>query len=100
MKAIKIPNSALLDVLGRPVAINSQDLHRTPAAPRPPKLTQIDKNSTNNLINGTGNGLGPTPAPPPVDPEDLTVIGKYMIFLYTLSLININVQLCKCFEND
>ncbi|CAF1123494.1 unnamed protein product [Adineta ricciae] len=76
MKAIKVPNTALLDVLGRPVAINSHDLHRTPAAPRPPKPAQIDKNLTNNLFDVTGNGLVPTPAPPPVDPEDLTVIGE------------------------
>ena len=33
MKAIKIPNAALLDVFGRPVAINSNDPHRPSLTP-------------------------------------------------------------------
>ncbi len=58
MKAIKIPNTALLDVFGRPVATNSQDFHRLSYA------HHLEKNSGNNHYephskssNATASGI-------------------------------------------
>ena len=44
MKAIKIPNAALLDVFGRPVAVNSHDLQRPSVITNPSYTGQVDNN--------------------------------------------------------
>jgi hypothetical protein len=48
MKAIQIPNAALLDVFGRPVAVNSHDLQRSSIIPNQSYTGQVDKNLLNN----------------------------------------------------
>lgn len=48
MKAIKIPNATLLDVFGRPVAVNSHDLQRPSIITNPSYTGQVDKNASNN----------------------------------------------------
>ncbi|UJR35317.1 hypothetical protein I4U23_028078 [Adineta vaga] len=78
MKAIKIPNTALLDVFGRTVAVNSHDLHRPPAVSRPSNIGQLDRNLTNNAsdTNHKNGSSIPAPLSPLEDPEQLTVIGE------------------------
>ncbi|CAF3551992.1 unnamed protein product [Adineta steineri] len=77
MKAIKIPNSALLDVFGRPVAINSHDLHRPSVTVRPSHTGPVDKSSSNNqneVDKKSATGLASISTPE--NPERLTVIGE------------------------
>ncbi len=72
MKAIKIPNTALLDVFGRPVATNSQDFHR---------LSHVDnlyKNLTNNHYEVNSKGSNATASGITLDnTNQLTVIGLF-----------------------
>jgi hypothetical protein len=76
MKAIKIPNTALLDVFGRPVAVNSHDLHRPSLIPNPSYTGQVDKNSPNNHYEAhTKLSTATSSTPKPDNPERLTVIG-------------------------
>ena len=80
MKAIKIPNAALLDVFGRPVSINSSDPHR------PSLTTCISRAGYNELevpLNQNGgsakNSLTPVVVPPKVDSDSrLSVIGEFL----------------------
>ncbi len=74
MKAIKIPNTALLDVFGRPVSINSQDFHRLS------RTDYLEKNIANNhselngqIPNGTVTNITPDNA------QQLTVIGWLLL---------------------
>ncbi|CAF4008329.1 unnamed protein product, partial [Adineta steineri] len=67
MKAIKIPNTALLDVFGRPVALNSHDFHRVS------HVDPIEKNhngSNGKDPNAIGIGIAPN------NTNQLTVIGE------------------------
>lgn len=76
MKAIKIPNTALLDVFGRPVAINSHDLHRPSIIPNASYTGQNDKNLTNNHYEvHAKNSTATNSIPKPEHTEKLTVIG-------------------------
>ncbi|CAF3351949.1 unnamed protein product [Rotaria sp. Silwood1] len=71
MKAIKIPNTALLDVFGRPISINSKDFHRLSHS------GHFDKNSISNHNEPNSKGLNPTgPNIKPNDAHRLTVIGE------------------------
>ncbi|UJR10551.1 hypothetical protein I4U23_014751 [Adineta vaga] len=72
MKAIKIPNTALLDVFGRPVTINSQDFHRLSRAEHYEKLSMTNHNDTKNK-DITTNGVNPIPN---INTTQLTVIGE------------------------
>jgi hypothetical protein len=67
MKAIKIPNTALLDVFGRPVAINSEDFHRASFA------DHFSKNLANDHYEA--NSKTSTPGIKPDNTHLLTVIG-------------------------
>jgi hypothetical protein len=76
MKAIKIPNAALLDVFGRPVAINSHDLQRPSIIPNPSYTGEVNKNSSNNhydVHNKSSTATGSMSKPEHT--ERLTVIG-------------------------
>lgn len=76
MKAIKIPNTALLDVFGRPVAINSHDLRRPSGIPNPAFTGQVDKNSSNNHYEVHPKHSTATNSILKIDhSEQLTVIG-------------------------
>jgi len=76
MKAIKIPNAALLDVFGRPVAINSHDLQRPSVIPNPSYTGQVDKNSSNNHNEvHNKNSTATVPSHKTDHAERLTVIG-------------------------
>jgi len=55
MKAIKIPNTALLDVFGRPVATNSHDFHRLSYTDKHFENNHYEPNSKNS--NATGSGI-------------------------------------------
>ena len=71
MKAIRLPNSALLDVFGRPVAINSHDFHR------PSYFEQFDKPAANNHYDaGSKTSNGTNPALKPDSNHRLAVIGE------------------------
>ena len=75
MKAIKIPNSALLDVFGRPVALNNHDLRRPSGLP-------TDKNSVNNHSDvHKKSSTATTSASKSDHSEQLTVIGKSNVLL-------------------
>jgi len=68
IKAIKIPNTALLDVFGRPVATNSHDFHR---------LSQTDYHLTNNHYEPNNKGSNATGPGLKIDQSrQLTVIGR------------------------
>jgi len=76
MKAIKIPNAALLDAFGRPVAINNHDLQRPSIITNPFHTGEVDKNSSNNhydVHNKSSTATGSTSKPEHT--EQLTVIG-------------------------
>ena len=66
MKAIRIPSAALLDVFGRPVAVNSHDLQRASIIHNPTFSGINEKNSSNNHQSHSKIELK----------EQLTVIGK------------------------
>ena len=69
MKAIKIPNAALLDVFGRPVAIDTHDLQRASVIHSPSFTGSNDKNRPNGVANHQSHSK--------TEPkEQLTVIGK------------------------
>ncbi|CAF1007928.1 unnamed protein product [Adineta ricciae] len=72
MKAIKIPNTALLDVFGRPVSINSQDFHRLSRADYYEKISMSNHNDTKTKDSNV-NGVNPLPNP---TTNRLTVIGE------------------------
>lgn len=77
MKGIRIPNAALLDVYGRPAAVNNHDLHRASLMVHPPRIVHPEKNGTNNQHDA--NHKNPTAAnvSTKVDTsERLSVIGK------------------------
>jgi hypothetical protein len=77
MKAIKIPNSALLDVFGRPVAINCLDLPRPSITPTPSSIGQLDKNSPNNhYVASNKNSTATATVPKLENAERLSVIGE------------------------
>jgi len=77
MKAIKIPNTALLDVFGRPVAINHHDLRRQSIISYPTYTTHVDKNASNNHNEVQNNNSTATALLPKLEnPERLTVIGQ------------------------
>jgi hypothetical protein len=70
MKAIKIPNTALLDVFGRSVAINSHDLHRLSHA------ENYDRNLANNHHESNSKHSSATNSTPkPDNTHRLAVIG-------------------------
>jgi hypothetical protein len=76
MKAIKIPNTALLDVFGRPVAINSHDLQRPSIIRHPSYTGPLDKNLANNHYEAHKKNSTATNSIPKLDhAEQLTVIG-------------------------
>ena len=76
MKAIKIPNTALLDVFGRPVAIDSHDLHRPSVIPNPSYTGTVDKPTGNNHYEAHNKlSTATSSIPNPENPERLTVIG-------------------------
>ncbi|CAF3380623.1 unnamed protein product [Rotaria sp. Silwood1] len=67
MEAIKIPNSALLDVFGQPVGINTHDLRHSSITP----------NSSNNNLDGHKKSISAASSVSKVDiGERLTVIGE------------------------
>jgi hypothetical protein len=68
MKAIKIPNTSLLDVFGRPVTINSQDFHRASFADR------FSRDSSNN--HQETNSKNSNPGIKPDNTQRLTIIGS------------------------
>ncbi|CAF2390017.1 unnamed protein product [Rotaria sp. Silwood2] len=71
MKAIKIPNTALLDVFGRPISINNKDFHRLSHS------GHLDKNLINNHNESNSKGLNLTgPNVKPSNAHRLTVIGE------------------------
>lgn len=73
MKAIKIPNAALLDVFGRPVAINSNDPHRPSLTPC---ISRAGFTETKSL-NDAKNSVGAIVVTPKTDSEErLCVIGE------------------------
>ena len=74
MKAIKIPNSALLDVFGRPVAVNNRDLKRPSIIPYIPKAPPLNQNDANNK-----NPTVPNAAVKQEMGERLTVIGEHPV---------------------
>lgn len=71
MKAIKIPNTALLDVFGRPVAINSHEFHRLSHSDPNEKAVPNTHNETRGK-DSIANGVPPNPNTAP----RLTVIGE------------------------
>lgn len=80
MKAIKIPNTALLDVYGRPVAVNSHDLHR-------PSIMsyQSDKNALNNQSDPRNKNITASASLTKSEQsERLTVIGNYIKFFLSV----------------
>ena len=77
MKAIKIPNAALLDVFGRPVVINCHDLRRPSIISYPTYTVQVDKNASNNQREIDKKDSSVTASLPKLEnPERLTVIGQ------------------------
>lgn len=83
MKAIKIPNTALLDVYGRPVAVNSHDLHRPSIASVQSNKNNINKNASNDQSDPRTKDSILTASIPKIEhSERLTVIGKLMINKY------------------
>jgi hypothetical protein len=70
MKAIKIPNTTLLDVFGRPVATNSQDFHRLS------RSDHLEKSLTNNHYEVNSKGSNATASGIKLEnTPQLTVIG-------------------------
>jgi len=67
MKAIKIPNTSLLDVFGRPVATNTYDFHRLSYADKNVENNHYEQNSKSS--NATNSGIKSDNA------ERLTIIG-------------------------
>jgi len=67
MKAIKIPNTSLLDVFGRPVATNTYDFHRLSYADRNFENNHCELNSKSS--NATSSGIKLDHA------QQLTIIG-------------------------
>lgn len=55
MKAIKIPNTSLLDVFGRPVATNTQDFRRFSVVERSFQNNHYEPN--NKYSNGTNQAI-------------------------------------------
>ena len=78
MKAITIPNAALLDVFGRPVAINSHDLHRSSLTSSHSQAGRTEKTRANNQSELTHKqSLGTSiPSPSVGSEERLSVIGE------------------------
>ena len=77
MKAIKIPNAALLDVFGRPVAINNHDLHRPSILPIRSRKAQTEKISLNSHHEAQNKSSTVTTGSSKLDnSERLSVIGK------------------------
>lgn len=89
MKAIKIPNAALLDVFGRPVAVNNHDLQRPSIITNPSYTGHVDKNSSNNHHDPNNKNSVATGSHKSDHTEQLTVIGEFLL-LENLCLININ----------
>ena len=77
MKGIRIPNAALLDVYGRPAAVNNHDLHRASLLIHHPRIVHPEKNGANNHPDTNNKNPTATNVPPKVDTsERLSVIGK------------------------
>lgn len=77
MRAIKIPNTALLDVYGRPVAVNSHDLHRPSVISNHSYRDHPEKNPANNHLDIREKNSTVTASLSKSDhTEQLTVIGK------------------------
>ena len=77
MRAIQIPNAALLDVFGRPVAVNNHDLQRASVIHNPSYVGLDEKNSSHKQ-NGTHNSHSVlnNSTSKSDQLEQLTVIGK------------------------
>lgn len=77
MKAIQIPNAALLDVFGRPVAVNNHDLQRASVIHNPSFVGLDEKNSPHKVNGIQNNHSVVNHVSTKVDhAEQLTVIGK------------------------
>ena len=77
MKAIKIPNAALLDVFGRPAVVNSHDTRRNSTGLYKNGAGTDDKQSWNNNFEANHkNSLVPMEAPHAPHSEGLKVIGQ------------------------
>lgn len=77
MKAIKIPNTGLLDVFGRAVTTNTQDLHRFSNSEQNQKIdlnNHVDHHSKTS--NATASGMKLNNA------HQLTMIGMYSSVFY------------------
>lgn len=78
MRAIQIPNAALLDVFGRQVAVNNHDQQRASVIHNPSYVGFEEKNSTHKQ-NGTHSILNNSSSKSD-QLEQLTVIGKLRFF--------------------
>ncbi|CAF2381938.1 unnamed protein product [Rotaria sp. Silwood2] len=109
MEAIKIPNTALLDVFGHPVAINTHDLRQPSIAPNSSSIGQLDKNSSNNQSDGHKKSTSGASSVSKLDiAERLTVIGETPLHIAIVYndinsvklLIKHGVDVNKCVVGD
>jgi hypothetical protein len=88
MKAIKIPDAALLDVFGRPVAINNHDVRRSSVAPSRTRPEHNVNNADSNNREMAQQIAAPIDAAVQFeDVEHLTVIGQSNVRKSILELV-------------